>query len=164
MTAKPETALQEARRLTRELRQRMQDEAGAEGFTQAEYVSRLEVELSHLRPALYSQSVLKLADDEDRVQAKTDCKQPTLFDLGGEFHILGGKRVARRNASFVQALEMMRLDDENLEKVKEANRRKHEDLERLRPFWSVPGTSLRRAIDAYNEAHPDAPMPGGDDA
>ena len=94
----------------------------------------------------------KLVDDVDRERTKHDT-QPSFFDLEGVFPLGGSERIAKRNARLEHLEKVLALDDMNLAAVQGANRKKHEDFARLRPYLG-PNVSLEAAVAACNADHP----------
>lgn len=84
-------------------------------------------------------------------------EQQTLFDLEGVYKLGNTHRIPKRSAKLSHIRRALEIDDNNLGAVMAANQRKHDELNRLLPYWEpYPHRSKARVIEAYLADHPEA--------
>jgi DNA-binding transcriptional ArsR family regulator len=76
------------------------------------------------------------------------------FDCSGSFVVGDGVRVAKRHASFQDALRDLEITKANRDKVTVAYRLKEQKILKLQPYWGF-GVTMPQAVAAYYRAHPE---------
>jgi hypothetical protein len=124
-----------------------------------DYRPALAERLECMRESAFAGFVDNIADavDKARHAAAAPGRQPCLpgceFALAGELRLGDDTRIAQRHARLHHAETALAIDNENLAAVQQANLRKREELERLRPYWWLNMTK-QQAVAAYQEANP----------
>lgn len=139
-------ALRKAHKLREEFRKRGE-------FKQQDFRRALSRRLKSCKEAAYEALVDLVAEQLDKEPIDKEPRQGLLFDMEGEYKLGEGRRIAKRLAQYNHAQDALKLDDANVKNVLEANKWKHEEMERLRPFW-LPGMTKQEAVGAYREANP----------
>jgi hypothetical protein len=91
---------------------------------------------------------------DDESKSRDDEEEPSLFpelDIVGELHFGNGDRILKKDARIEHYQAALALDDQNLQAVKKANRRKHDILKILTPYWGN-GKSMLQAAEAWRSA------------
>jgi hypothetical protein len=143
----------EALRRARKLRQEFRD-TGRE-FTQSKFIEALTDLCSDLAGSALEGLVSYAGETVDKDATREREKAETIlpgFDLEGEYKMGDGKRIAKEHARLEHMEAALRLDDANLVAVQEANQRKHDELECLRPYL-LPGVAKWQAVERYNADH-----------
>lgn len=148
--ARHRAALARANELREEFRSRGE-------FTQAEFRQALREALSPFRGDAYDGFVDHVADQVDKDATREATPEQLVFegegwDLGGEYRLSSGRRVAKRLALLEHMEEMIANDEQNVAVVLAASSRKHQELARLRPYFG-PGVTKEDAVAAYRSDH-----------
>ncbi len=149
--SRPE-ALRRARELRKEFR------ATGEPFTQTSYREELANRLQDLNETAYEGFIDSIATKVDN-EALRECENESHsflpgmeFDLDGEYKLGDGRRIAKADARRGHMEAALHEDDLNLERVTNANKRKHTELEELEPYFG-PGVRKSEAVQAYRAAN-----------
>ena len=154
MSAMPKSVKKEAIDRGRRLYQTMKD-SGSE-FTISEFRTQLAQECLDLAVGAFDGFIDAVVDRVDRDSLKDDGEQSSqtrLFDLDGVYKLGDTRRIAMRYASIEHAKAALAIDDTNRERVDRANDRKHEEMDRLSPYWRADMTK-QDAVAAYLEDNP----------
>lgn len=139
-------------RRARALRQEMRETGCL--FTQCQFSEQLAQRCQDLLESAYEGFIAWGADRVDKESTQpVAANQPDLFDMGGDYKLGDGGRVGKSYATLDHMEAAMLIDDENLRNVQAVNARKHEELDRLRPYFATPQTRKADAVEAYRQAN-----------
>jgi hypothetical protein len=129
-------------------------------YTQTEYQAALDARLADedFAPLFRQAFVSQLAEQVDRSSRRrapdAQLSLPGLgaCDLGGDMHLGGGRRVARRRARVEHGREELELERQNRDAVNDAYKQARKLFNGLLPYWKA-GVSLEEAALAYRADH-----------
>lgn len=88
--------------------------------------------------------------DEESIRERPSHAQGELFNLDGDYALGDNKRIAKAAAQVDHMRRTLAIDDANLEAVRDANTRKHEEFARLLPYYDAnPGITKAQAVAMY---------------
>lgn len=142
-----------ARSRAREIRQQIADEGRV--FTKSEFRAAVLAACADLAPTALEGLVDGAVNHIDKAFiGPSSSSQLELFPLQGDYALDEDRRVAKRYARAEHMEAVLRIDDQNRDRVLEANQRKHREYTALLPYWG-PGVSKEQAVNAYRAAHPE---------
>lgn len=145
----------------RHVREQMRADAIQSGheFTQADFRARVLDACADLAATALEGLAFGVAEAVDREAVRSEPHaQTTLWDLSGDYALGDGRRFPRAGAFVEHMEESLRIDGLNLERLQQASTRKHQEYERLLPYWG-PGVSKQQAVAAYLLANPGESLP-----